>query len=923
MQKNQHYCGCGMFVQEVQPQKKHLGTMKYDTIKIVDLNPNVSEDQIYELICEKFSDFSDFTVDIVQEGKGRSAYLYFKSDDDAREALRNNRCIVLFGYACQTIAVDDTPGNRGSAMTEYPSSDYFAADDEYRSESFREMEVEREHASVSPDERRSSFDHGGRLSRGHRGGQLSRGGHWYRGSQARARGRNQFAAAQSRGRPYLLTKRRDNSDEDEHDLPATRSNDDSKPYQSAPRGRNQFAAARSRGRPYLLTKRRDNIDEDEHDLPSTRSNDDSKPYQSAPTSATSASDETPEREPNSTLYIGSMDPSVKPLDLKRLFNNFGYVLDVEIKHPSSTLCFAFVHFLNMDMACLAKREMEGKPIGRSVPKLGFGRVVASSSLWVGGLGPWTSEDMLRLEFGQFGEVVKVEWPEGRDYAFVMLASVQDATDAKHVMNGSMHGDPPHRIRVTYCTNMQMKSEFNYKPEFPKFPKTPRPESKPKKKYIRHSPETHFSEKRRSRDWESKESRPRRRRSPERSRSRSRPRKSHSHGRSRKRERSPSPYARSISQVLSDNDMSAISETSSESVRSSERNRQRKSHRKSPVPRSPVTKPLRTPSPPKSVMKDERTVVLRSEPQPVTGTSDAASGAFTSVLNQMHTAAVPSYVSPADPLMYYPPVASTLPPPIYPPPVHIPPPDFYMPPNPMMLPYPHHLPPLVSYPPIVGDSTQPVPAVCQSSVPPVQTSQYSPSKPTDKMHDTPVKEVKKPASSGGVAAKFPKVWSGALVLRNAAFVVDFHLLSGSVLLVNSLLGSNVEPGTEADCPVLKISQRLRLDQPDKLDELDRRLRKAGRAGCSVLLATSTPAQVDDDANVVQQYPLSSLVSYLLQKQVAAIVSLPPGSSDAVKATGVLHAFPPCKFAVDFLQREAPGLPTNCPTEEELLVVLCEI
>jgi len=883
--------------------------MKYNTIKILELNPNVSEDQIYELICEKFSDFSDFTVDIVEEGKGRSAYLYFKSDDDAREALRDNRCIVLFGYACRAIAVDDKPESRGPAMPDYLASDNFAADDEYGSESFRELEVECERAGISPAVLRG-FDNAGRRSRA---GESSRGGRWPRGnsSRARARGRNQFRAAQSRGRakPYLLTKFRD-EDENEHAMPAARSNDDPKPYQS-----------RGRPKPYLFTKFRDE-DENEHAMPAARSNDDPNPYQSAPVSAASTSDETSQRESNSTLYIGSMDASVKALDLKRLFNNFGYVLDVEIKHPSSMLCFAFVHFLTMDMACLAKREMDGKPIGRSVPKLGFGRLVASSSLWVGGLGPWTNEGMLRLEFGQFGEVVKVEWPEGRDYAFVMLASVQDATDAKHVMNGSMHGDPPHRIRVTYCTNMQMNSELNYKPQFPKFPKTPRPENIPKKKYIRHSPETHFSEKRRSRDWESKESRQRRRRSPERSRSRSRPRKRHSPIRSRKKERTPpSPYAGSISQTLSDNDMSAISETSSESVRSSERNRQRKSQRKSPVSRSPVTKPLRNPSPPKSSTKDERTVVLRSEPQPVTGTSVAASGAFTSVLNQMHTAAVPSYVSPADPLMYYPSVASTLPPPVYPPPVHIPPPDFYMPPNPMMLPYPHHLPPLASYPPIVGDITQPVSAVCQSSVPPVQSSQYSPSKPTDKIHDTAVKEVKKPASSG-VATKFPKVWSGALVLRNAAFVVDFHLLSGSVLLVNSLLGSKVEPGTEADCPVLKISQRLRLDQPEKLDELDRRLRKAGRTGCSVLLATSTPAQVDDDANVVQQYPLSSLVSYLLQKQVAAIVSLPPGSSDATKATGVLHAFPPCKFSVDFLHREAPGLPTNCPTEEELLVVLCE-
>jgi len=325
--------------------------------------------------------------------------------------------------------------------------------------------------------------------------------------------------------------------------------------------------------------------------------------------------------------------------------------------------------------------------------------------------------------------------------------------------------------------------------------------------------------------------------------------------------------------------------------------------------------LRNPSPPKLGRTDECPVVLHSEPQLLTGASGTAADAFPS-------AAVPAYVAPVDPVVYYPPVASA----VFPPPMHIPPPDYFMPPAPVMPPFPQHLPQLVSYPAVLSENPQPVPAVCQPSVPPVQTNTYLPgsassSAAADKGHQdkTPVKPLKKPDS---IAAKFPKVWSGALVLRNAAFVVDFHLLSGSVLLVNSLLGSNVEPGSDADCPVLKIAQRLRLDQPEKLDELDRRLKKAGRTGCSVLLANATPAQVDDDANVVQQYPLSSLVSYLLQKQVAAIVSLPPGSSDAEKATGVLHAFPPCKYATDFLRREAPGLPANCPTEEELLVVLCE-
>lgn len=838
---------------------KLKGRVMYDSIKIVDLNPSVPEDQIYDLLCEKFSAFPNAKVNIVQQDKGREAYVHFTNFKDASVAMQKNSCVVMFGYACRAVPVYNNPEGKRS-----PDGECFETANEYPSDAFRRSE-DREHAGAVPDEH-TEKDSPMRQSGGFRGGRSFRGARWlnYRGRWQRARG----------GRPYQV---------------------------------------RGGGRPYLLTKPRDNDEQKPH-VP-LETGDDDREEQPLSTAASEMLGELEEKDPNSTLYIGSMDPVVKEIDLKRLFGSFGFVLNVEVKKsPTASSCYAFVHFLTMDMARLAKQEMEGKPIGRTVPKLGYGRNDPTKSLWVGGLGPWTSEDMLRFEFGQIGEVEKVYWPKNRDYAFVVFHSVQDATDATQVMHGSHHGDPPHRLRICYASSVQVNSFLN-KTDFPKFPK---------RRIIPITAKTDFPEKRKSRDWEFQESRRRRGRSPEirrshsrhrrsssERRSRSHHRKSHSHVRSKRKDRrSPSPYARSISQASSDNDMSAISETSSESIGSSERNKPRKRRQKISLSRSPpVNKLLRNPSPPKSVMKDERTVVLRSEPQPVP--SGATSSVFTSVRNPLDTTAVPTYIPPVEPVVYYPPLASTLPPPMYPTPIHIPPPDYYMPPNPMMPPpFQQHLPPLSSYPPIPAANTQAV-AVASVQNPYVADNLHQPT--------TPVKEIKKPAS---IATKFPKVWSGALVLRNAAFVVDFHLLSGSVLVVNSLLGSNVEPGSESDCPVLKISQRLRVDQQDKLDELDRRLKKAGRTGCSVLLATSTPAQVDDDANVVQQYPLSSLVSYLLQKQVAAVVSLPPGSLDAAKATGVLHAFPPCKFATDFLQREAPELPTSCPTEEELLVVLCK-
>ena len=90
----------------------------------------------------------------------------------------------------------------------------------------------------------------------------------------------------------------------------------------------------------------------------------------------------------------------------------------------------------------------------------------------------------------------------------------------------------------------------------------------------------------------------------------------------------------------------------------------------------------------------------------------------------------------------------------------------------------------------------------------------------------------------IAMRFPQVWSGAMVLKSSAFVASMYLISGSVPLVDLLLRDPSAP----DCPALRISQRLRLDEPVKLSELEKRIAGAGRNGCSVLLATPVVAQV---------------------------------------------------------------------------------
>ena len=215
---------------------------------------------------------------------------------------------------------------------------------------------------------------------------------------------------------------------------------------------------------------------------------------------------------------------------------------------------------------------------------------------------------------------------------------------------------------------------------------------------------------------------------------------------------------------------------------------------------------------------------------------------------------------------------------------------------------------VSYYPPVG---QPLP---DFSVPPPPLRTF-PSIVQEPLPVTPSNVHSQPGRpSSEIASRFPVVWSGALVLKNSAFVTNMYLLSGSVLLVDALLRDQ-----SADCPVLKITQRLRLDEPDKVKEVERRVNMSGRNGCSVLLAVPATAEVGDVNNIIQQRPLTALGSYLREKAVAAVILLPPGSSAGAQ-TGILHAFPKCDFAREFLKKEAPELAADYPKDDHLLVIV---
>ncbi|CAG5123541.1 unnamed protein product [Candidula unifasciata] len=177
-------------------------------------------------------------------------------------------------------------------------------------------------------------------------------------------------------------------------------------------------------------------------------------------------------------------------------------------------------------------------------------------------------------------------------------------------------------------------------------------------------------------------------------------------------------------------------------------------------------------------------------------------------------------------------------------------------------------------------------------------------------------VKQCRSLSELSKLLPVAWNGALILKSSSFATRMHVVGGDVTLVDTLM----RDPTSTESPVLKITQRLRLDQP-KLDDVARRIQAAGPRGHCILLAVpSSLPNYEDNGAAIQQRPLKNLVTYLKQKEAAGVISLPPFPFQGKKDVGVLHAFPPCDFGFNFLKNRAPKLSPESAKEDHLVIVV---
>ncbi|XP_043983271.1 RNA-binding protein 15 [Gambusia affinis] len=165
---------------------------------------------------------------------------------------------------------------------------------------------------------------------------------------------------------------------------------------------------------------------------------------------------------NRTLFLGNLDINVTEADLRRAFDRFGVITEVDIKRPTRglTSTYGFLKFENLDMAHRAKLSMSGKIVGCNPIKIGYGKPMPTTRLWVGGLGPWVPVTALAREFDRFGTIRTIAYRKGDTWAYIQYESLDAAQAAWTHMRGFPLGGPERRLRVDFAD-----SEHRYPQQF--------------------------------------------------------------------------------------------------------------------------------------------------------------------------------------------------------------------------------------------------------------------------------------------------------------------------------------------------------------------------------------------------------------------------------------------------------------------------
>lgn len=160
-----------------------------------------------------------------------------------------------------------------------------------------------------------------------------------------------------------------------------------------------------------------------------------------------------------TLFIGNLEKDVTASDLRKHFDQFGEIIEIDIKKQGAVSSYAFCQYSDIVSVVKAIRKMDGEHLGNNRIKLGFGKSMPTNCVWVDGVSERVDEKHLTLQFERYGQVTQVSIDRDRGHALIFFDQVSCAQTAVKEMRGvSLRGK---KLQVDFASRECQDTFFDH------------------------------------------------------------------------------------------------------------------------------------------------------------------------------------------------------------------------------------------------------------------------------------------------------------------------------------------------------------------------------------------------------------------------------------------------------------------------------
>ncbi|EEC13553.1 RNA recognition motif protein, putative [Ixodes scapularis] len=159
-----------------------------------------------------------------------------------------------------------------------------------------------------------------------------------------------------------------------------------------------------------------------------------------------------------TLFIGNLEKDITTSELRKHFDQFGEIIEIDIKKQGSASSYAFIQYSDIASVVKAMRKLDGENLGANRIKLGFGKSMPTMCVWLDGIVDTVSEKFLSRTFSRYGPVSFAAIDREKGHALVYFDSLECAQHAVAEMRGRVLGGK--KLQVDFASRECQTSFFD-------------------------------------------------------------------------------------------------------------------------------------------------------------------------------------------------------------------------------------------------------------------------------------------------------------------------------------------------------------------------------------------------------------------------------------------------------------------------------